>query len=579
MMKRVLTTLLAALLLAGPVTTALAQDYVPTPVTISKDKVKYKGKTYYSHVVLERQTLYSIAQTYGVTVQEIYDANPGLTVLKKNAIILIPDTTAKGYEKPVEAEPVPATPAPEQTVETPQEQLPDGGYTEYIVKWNDTLYSIAEKFGVTVESIQKANGLTDTKIKKRQVLRIPTPETVAAQEAAAAATTPAAEPVHKEEEGPLAILPAEEEISPADTVETATSWTEDFFNTTGYFRTDIPFALVLPFQKGTKVSDNNIDFYSGVLLAVRELAVRDGIHADLRVYDQEELQGASQLRGVDFILGPVSREAVSKVMQQRPDEEIPVISPLDPKVSSLVGSASDLIQVPVSNDVQYADLIHWLQEDYSVGEKILLISEKDAAATDYTTRISARLAHSGLPYKTFSYGILQGRNITNSLTEMLAKERPNRILIASENEAFVNDVIRNLNVLTHKDYPIVVYAPARFRNFETIEVEAYHSVRLHVSTAYHVDYTDEEVQHFLMEYRAFCQTEPSPYAYQGYDIATFLIRRVARYGTAWKESLLQLPETMTQLRFEFKRSDSGSLENNGTRRLIYDKDFVIRTVR
>ena len=82
-----------------------------------------------------------------------------------------------------------------------------------------------------------------------------------------------------------------------------------------------------------------------------------------------------------------------------------------------------------------------------------------------------------------------------------------------------------------------------------------------------------------MEYRAFCQTEPSPYAYQGYDIATFLIRRVARYGTAWKESLLQLPETMTQLRFEFKRSDSGSLENNGTRRLIYDKDIVIRTVR
>lgn len=579
MMKRVLTSLLAALLLAGPVTTALAQDYVPTPVTISKDKVKFKGKTYYSHVVLERQTLYSIAQAYGVTVQEIYDANPDLTILKKNAIILIPDTSAKGYEKPVEAEPVPPTTEPEKTVETPREQLPGGGYTEYIVKWNDTLYSIAEKFGVTVESIQKANGLTDTKIKKRQVLRIPTTETLAAQQAAAAATTPAAETARKEEDSPLTIAEPEEEKQPEESVQAETPWLEGFSDRVGYLRTDIPFALVLPFQKGTKVSDNNVDFYSGVLMAVRELSLREGINADLRVYDQEELQGASQLRGVDFILGPVSREALSKVLQQRPDEDIPVISPLDPKVASLVGSASDLIQVPVSNDVQYADLIHWLQEEYSVGEKILLISEKDAAATDYTTRISARLAHSGLPYKSFSYGILQGRNITNQLMELLAKERTNRILIASENEAFVNDVIRNLNVLTHKDYPIEVYAPARFRNFETIEVEAYHSVRLHVSTVYHIDYTDEEVQRFLLEYRAFCQTEPGPYAFQGYDIATFLLRRIARYGNAWKESLLQLPETMTQLRFEFKRSDSGSFENTGTRRLIYDKDFVIRTIR
>ena len=240
MMKRVLTSLLTALLLAGPVTTALAQDYVPTPVTISKDKVKFKGKTYYSHVVLERQTLYSIAQAYGVTVQEIYDANPDLTVLKKNAIILIPDTSAKGYQKPVEAEPAPAAPEPEKKAETPGEQLPESGYTEYIVKWNDTLYSIAEKFGVTVESIQKANGLTDTKIKKRQVLRIPTPETFAAQQAAAAATAPAETP-HREEEPQLTvILPAEASVETADTVSTVSLWQENFYDRTGYVRTRFP---------------------------------------------------------------------------------------------------------------------------------------------------------------------------------------------------------------------------------------------------------------------------------------------------------------------------------------------------
>ena len=34
-----------------------AQSYVPTPVTISKEKVRIDGKICYSHIVLERQTL------------------------------------------------------------------------------------------------------------------------------------------------------------------------------------------------------------------------------------------------------------------------------------------------------------------------------------------------------------------------------------------------------------------------------------------------------------------------------------------------------------------------------------------
>lgn len=586
LMKRVLTSLLTALvLLSGPAVTAMAQDYVPTPVTISKDKVKYKGKTYYSHVVLERQTLYSIAQAYGVTVQEIYDANPGLTVLKKNAIILIPDTSSRGYEPPAATETVPEEkPAPKtETASAAGTEGAGQGYTEYIVKWNDTLYSIGEKFGVSVEEIQQANNLSDTKIKKRQVLRIPAPGSTPAP-----AQTTARQPVQPVPTPPATtvgspIAPAPEtaavaQEAPVDTL-LLRPWDRILSEYGIQPRQDVSFALVMPFRNGGKVSDNNMDFYGGVLLAVRDQAERRGIHARLNVYDVNELQRSSQLEEADFIIGPVSREAVSKTLQLRPETSVPVVSPLDPKVTSLLSSKSGIIHIPTSTDNQYADLIEWLRDDFSVGEKILLISEKDAAATDYTTKITARLAHTGLPYKTFSYGILQGRNITNALMEQLLKDRPNRILIASENEAFVNDVIRNLNVLTHKDYDIAVYAPARFRNFETIEVEALHNVRLHVSTAYHIDYSEEEVQHFLMEYRAFFRTEPGPYAFQGYDIARFLIRRVSSYGSAWQESLTEIPETLTQLRTEFKRSSGGSLENTGTRRILYDSDYTVKTVR
>lgn len=89
-MKRLITLFASLLVLCCGA--ALAQEYVPTPVTVSKEKVKLNGKVYLSHVVLERQTLYSIGKAYGVSEEDLYEANPSLreTGLQKNAILLIP---------------------------------------------------------------------------------------------------------------------------------------------------------------------------------------------------------------------------------------------------------------------------------------------------------------------------------------------------------------------------------------------------------------------------------------------------------------------------------------------------------
>ena len=68
-----------------------AQDYVSTPVEISKEKVKIDGKICYSHIVLEKQTLYSISKAYEVSIDDIYRYNPTVKEagLKKNSIIII----------------------------------------------------------------------------------------------------------------------------------------------------------------------------------------------------------------------------------------------------------------------------------------------------------------------------------------------------------------------------------------------------------------------------------------------------------------------------------------------------------
>ena len=99
------------------------------------------------YVVKKGDTLFKIAKMFGVTVRELQEMN-GLKDVKK---LKIGDSLIIRGDKAV----------PEETI------LGDkrGNLEEriYIVKRGDTLFKIAERFGTTVERIQKDNDLKNTK--------------------------------------------------------------------------------------------------------------------------------------------------------------------------------------------------------------------------------------------------------------------------------------------------------------------------------------------------------------------------------------------------------------------------------
>ncbi len=70
------------------------QNFVAAPVKISSDRVKIGDKLYWSHVVTEKQTLYSIGKAYGVSSLDIIDANPNLGLdqrsIRTGDVLLIP---------------------------------------------------------------------------------------------------------------------------------------------------------------------------------------------------------------------------------------------------------------------------------------------------------------------------------------------------------------------------------------------------------------------------------------------------------------------------------------------------------
>ncbi len=124
-----------------------------------------------THVVQPGDNLYRISLKYAVTVEDLMRAN-GLVDprrLRVGQVLLIPDAAP--------SPPVPVAPA------------------AYVVQRGDTLFRIAQRFGVTVRALMDANNLRTEAIFVGQVLAIPGSGRSAPSTPAVVTTTPASPPV------------------------------------------------------------------------------------------------------------------------------------------------------------------------------------------------------------------------------------------------------------------------------------------------------------------------------------------------------------------------------------------------
>ena len=247
-----------------------SQQYEAVPVTISKEKLKVDGVVCYSHIVRERQTLYSICKAYQVTPEDIYKYNPAVKEngLKKNTILIIPSVSKKEEASdPKEQNPVIAEPVKEEPIANMEERPAviekpsvgqESGKAEkkgrkrkvHTVKWYEDIEDIAQKYGVSAEAIMEVNSLKDRKLTTRQKIQIPFQEE----------DSLLAEQYKTNGEGIVQI----EEPQPGEAgiyEEDANSREEDRRYLFDFRKSETDLALLLPLKAdGQAASRNNMDF-------------------------------------------------------------------------------------------------------------------------------------------------------------------------------------------------------------------------------------------------------------------------------------------------------------------------------
>lgn len=538
------------------------------PKTLPKDESRF-----IYHILQPGQTIYSLSRQYSVTESEILQSNPGLEISKLSigTEIAIPKKVTPKSQNITDVQS-----GNRQNNQKANDQ--DKKYIYHKVEAGETLYSIAEKYGVTIRVLRKEN--RNMRFPKAgDMLRIPAsavPETVQ-EETADADTVPQVveEPVVKIER-PVGYTPVTE------------------------LKGDMDVAVLLPFNLPAG-SDGSLDpetmsfveMYNGILLAadtLRSLGMNINIHTWDVKRDTGTITGlirSGKLNDMDLIIGPVHSRNLSIVSKFAGELGIPVVSPVPLMNNSVLKGNPTLFMANSSLEIAQKALAKKIAE--TKNQNVILI-DTDTLGKDPDVVKFRQLIHQELENnpdnnvrftEMFFYGRAIFRNESISrLNNVFSDTATNIVIVASEEPPVVSEIITIIHNLSRRyntrllGYPSLIY-------LDNLDPKLFFELDLQVFSPYWVDYSKPNVLQFNIDYMNKFLTMPleSSYAWIGYDIAYYFLSGIAIHGGNFiTYPQIHNPELL-QNEFVFERSNNeDGFENQKLFIIRYAKDYEVKLI-
>lgn len=553
------------------------QTFAQTAITVSAEKVKVSGRggVYYLHNIKKGETLYSLSKAYNVTIEEIVENNENaMSGLKAGEVLYIP---AKDNNKSVSEKS--AADKSSTAKSNSKRQKPK----RHSVKWYEEIEDIAARYNVSKEDIMEYNNLESPRLTKRQVLLIPVWKSNANKtETLNQAGT---KPSEKEEPHGQLLFPAQDS---AESASSAVPEKEEREKPVRHYgKKDVEIALILPLtapSSGKGYNSQYFDFYTGALVAASDLREK-GINITVNVYDQNRYNTVGNIflsSGFDknqLVIGPVLSSALKEAADYAQRLGIPLVSPMDQNAEHYLNGNRYYIQAPAGNNEQIKNSVELLQNYCNDPQTdIMLVYQKGYEASDAVKEAREFLDSANARHSELSYNILEGRTINKKMITMMDTLKRHVVFVASNNEAFVNDVVRNLHLCMNLKRDITLIGLSKWRSFETIEAEDFHKMNLHLSLPFYIDYQREQVKSFLFRYRALFNVEPTPYSFQGYDLTIYFVGLLSQYGMSLTDMESLPTESLLQTAFDFRKIPGGGFKNIATKNIVYNSDYTISEI-
>ena len=152
------------------------------------------------------------------------------------------------------------------------------------------------------------------------------------------------------------------------------------------------------------------------------------------------------------------------------------------------------------------------------------------------------------------------------LMQWLRPNAVNRLIILSQDEAFLSDLLANLAYIVEGgNSDIHLYGMPRWNKFESLNSSWFFQLNTHIPSAYVPNYQLDLTKRFVSDFMSTYAIDPSPFALQAFDLTNYFVQK--------QLGLKDTPFPMIQSRFEFEQQPHGGYVNTGGYILEYTRDF------
>lgn len=553
MIKRIFNTYLLTCLLSLTCCLIMAQTRSTNIQTVD-------GKKFYIHKIEKSQSLYSISKLYNVTLDDLYNNNPGLKAgAKANQDIKIP------YSGPAIAAVVTSTAA---VIDTNK-------FITYKISKSETVYSLSKKFNLTEKQLTTYNPTLAQGLKEGQLIVI--------------GEKTKRRPTNKEPKESKTVTTVKEKPAPV-VIDSSL-----FKPVSKPKKTSYNIALILPFKLDNTINlDLNeivrtnsgfpvvpglaIDFYLGFKRAVDSLVGKD-FELNLELYDIDDkdslklIQLASdpKFKELDFIFGPLYASGFKSIAKKAKEFHIPIVSPITQQNKIVFNN----IYISKTNPSQFT-LLESLA-DYCIdslmrgNSHIMLMSafEKDKKEQSFVTAFkkyfNERQRAMGRSAKD-TVAIVKGiAGIKSSFVPGVK----NIIISLSNNQVFVADFTTQLAMFADKK-DIVLCGWESISNMENIDQEYLNQLNYTFPHQYNLSNAASYAP-ITESYKAQQDAYPDEYYFIGFDIALYYLKNLKESGPDFIYTLNTLPAETNYMRFKFTRPDNTTgFDNRGVFIFKYD---------
>ncbi|MDR2773402.1 MAG: LysM peptidoglycan-binding domain-containing protein [Tannerella sp.] len=519
---------------------------IPQKKTVKSTTEPEGENGYIYHTIQPRETLYGVSKKYGVSGENIVEANPGLSHVSFSI--------GKTIRIPVGRKQKPATEIVENT---------DGVKEIYhTVPARETMYNLCKTFRTSEKELLKLNPELAGGLRKGMTIRIPLR-------------------INEKD------IPRENEPDAGEV------------NAMLHARHKIRYinaakiALLLPYnaeKQHTNTTEKNrltTEYYEGLLLAVDSLR-NQGYTMELFVYDigddisnlRKILKNEEQiLKEVNLIIGGVSIEQIKLIADFAQSNKIKYVIPYTSKSDEVLNNAC-IFQVNTPQNLLYANAAYAGANLFAKYNIIFLDTKDKDDQTEFINEFKRELKERNISHKDAVY---EASNFPESIESLLSTEKSNVIMPVSSSLDALAKIKTVLSTITKTkpEYKISLFGYPIWQTYTKDCLEDFHTLDTYIYSLFYADNMNPNVKMFYENYKNWYSNTPPmsifpKYGMLGFDTGMFFLGALQAYGADFENNLSEIRYKSLQTGFNFERVNNwGGYINTNVYIIHYNRDYTI----